>query len=156
MKKIIFVLFTLSLYASDSLVSKMCSGIDYSIRDCPMDIVQDAIQKGVNKIELDSEKSPINFSKADAFHNKDKFYPLDLKFAGRISEEAGLFVDKDGRMVYIENLPKNVRFFPKGEYVGFVKGEGAYKIKLPLTEYEYEMIPKGKIISIKYVKYHWR
>jgi len=158
MKKIIVLgILILNLFAeSTSLVKDMCKGIGYDIiDDCPMDLVQKAITKGIVKIEKDEKNEPISFTLADAFNNKNKIYSIYLKFDSRLSKEAGLFIDEKKRLVYIENLPKNVRFYPKGEYIGFVKGEGAYKLEL-LNNSVFEMIPKGKAIVIKReTKLHW-
>ena len=160
MKKVLGLgILVLSLFAgSNSLVSDMCKGIDYyRIEDCPMELVQEAITKGVGKIEKDEENRPISFAIADAFNNKNKIYSIYLKFDSRLSKDSGLFVDDKKRFVYIENLPENVRFYPGGEYIGFVKGEGAYKIEVPLTNSLFEMIPKGKVIVIKReTKIHWK
>jgi len=158
MKKLIFLVSVVILFAdTNSLVQNMCKGIDYyRIDECPMDLVQFAIKKGVVKIEEDNDGSPIHFNEADAFYNEDKVYPIFLTFEARLDDDAGLFVDKEGRKVYIEDLPSNVRFYPKAKYIGFVRGEGAYKLTFPLSDETYEMIPKGEAIVIKReTKIHW-
>jgi hypothetical protein len=132
MKKLVGLgILVFSLFAQDnsSLVKDICKGIGYYRIDyCPLELVQKAIAKGVIKIEKDNENESINFTLADAFNNKGKIYSIDLKFDGRVSKDGGFFIDDEKREVYIENLPTNVRFYPKGKYIGVVKGEGAYKI----------------------------
>ena len=158
MKKFILLLAVLLYAKNDSLVTDMCNGIDYyNIDECPMQLIQKAITKGVIKIEKNQEGKPISFTKADAFNNKDKVYPIFLKFNARLGEKSGLFIDEKNRLVYIENLPNNVRFYPEGKYIGFIKGEGAYKLTFPFTDNSYEMIPKGKVITIKReTNTHWK
>ena len=157
MKRLLFLFAGVLLFAQqDNLVNDMCQGIGYSVDDCPMQFIQTVIKKGVFKIEKDKDGEPISFATADAYNNKDKIYPIYLKFTTRLKDDGGLFKDDNGRIVYIENLPKKVRFYPKGEYIGFVRGEGEYKIQFPFTDEIYEMIPKGQVITIKRDHIHWK
>jgi hypothetical protein len=153
MKKVLFLLLGISFLFAD-LMQDMCRGIGYSVSYCPSDLIQQAMKKGVDKVEKDGDSSysVINFMLADAYHNEDKYYAFKGYFLVRLSEDSGLFVLQNGSdnnilLVYLEDLPENVRFFSGGKYIGFVKGEGAYKYES--KELGDIMIPKGSIIAIE-------
>ena len=156
MKRLLFLFAGALLFAQqDDLVNDMCKGIGYyRVSDCPMQLIQTAIKKGVSKIEKDKDGKPISFTTADAYNNEDKIYPIYLNFTTRLEDDGGLFEDDNGRTVYIENLPDNVRFYPKGKYIGFIRGEGEYKREF--SDESYEMVPKGEVITIKRETHtHW-